>query len=572
MDLSTLRHSCSHVLAEAVKELWPGTRLGIGPSIEDGFYYDFDKAEPFTEADLTHIEEKMREIIGRDEPFVREELPKPDVVALFDRAKERYKVALLGEIPDATVSVYRTGSSFVDLCRGPHLPSTGKIGAFKLLSVAGAYWKGDEKNPMLQRIYGTAFDSREALEKHLVMLEEAKARDHRKLGRELGLFSIEEEWGPGLVFWHPKGAMLRKVIEDFWREEHLKNGYEFVNIPHLGRAALWKTSGHLDFYRDYMYAPMDVEKDKYIVKPMNCPGHILIYKSQTRSYRDLPVRFAELGTVYRYEKSGVLHGLMRVRGFTQDDAHIFCDAARLEEEIVGVLRFTFFMLGAFGFRSYDIYLSTMPEKHVGGDEMWKMATAALENALKKEGRPFAVDPGEGVFYGPKIDIKIKDAIGRTWQCSTIQVDFNLPERFSLEYVAADGSVRPPIMIHRALLGSLERFLGVLIEHYAGAFPVWLAPIQAVIIPISEKNLGYAREVKELLSGARVRACIDARNEKMQKKIRDAEVQKAPYMLIVGQREQDAGTVSVRSKAKGDLGSMGREAFLETIAREVRERA
>lgn len=569
MDLSTLRHSCSHVLAEAVKELWPQTKLGIGPSIEDGFYYDFDKAEPFVDADLARIEEKMREIIARDEPFVREDLPKADAAALFE--KERYKVALLGEIPDATVSVYRTGAQFLDLCRGPHIESTGKIRAFKLLSVAGAYWKGDEKNPMLQRVYGTAFDSREDLERYLKMLEEAKARDHRKLGRELDLFSIEEDWGPGLVFWHPKGAMLRKVIEDFWREEHLRNGYEFVNIPHLGRAELWKRSGHLEFYKDYMYAPMDVEKDKYIVKPMNCPGHILIYKSQTRSYRDLPVRFAELGTVYRYEKSGVLHGLMRVRGFTQDDAHIFCDTERLEEEIVGVLRLTFSMLGAFGFRSYDIYLSTMPEKHVGDDGMWKLATAALENALKKERREFVIDPGEGVFYGPKIDIKIKDAIGRAWQCSTIQVDFNLPERFALEFVSSDGSVKPPIMIHRALLGSLERFLGILIEHYAGAFPVWLAPVQAVIIPISEKNLGYARDFQGLLSGAHIRTNIDARNEKMQKKIRDAEIAKVPYMLVVGQKEQEAMTVSVRSKAKGDLGSMRREAFVETISREAREK-
>ncbi len=568
MDPATLRHSTSHVLAQAVQDLYPGTKLAIGPAIEDGFYYDFDRPEPFTPDDLAKIEVRMREIIARDLKFVRLEMSKGDAVALFTKRGEHYKVELLKEIPDVKVSAYQDGD-FIDLCRGPHIESTGKIGAFKLLSVAGAYWRGDEKNPMLQRIYGTAFETKEELDRYITLLEEAKARDHRKIGKELDLFSIQDEWGPGLVFWHPKGAMLRKTIEDFWRNEHLTHGYEFVYIPHAGKIDLWRKSGHLEFYKDYMYSPMELDQDKYIIKPMNCPGHILIYKSKTRSYRDLPIRFAELGTVYRYEKSGVLHGLMRVRGFTQDDAHIFCDAETLRDEIVGVLRLTFSMLRSFGFRSYDVYLSTMPEKHVGDEAMWKQATAALEGALRGENVEFKIDPGEGVFYGPKIDIKIKDAIGRSWQCSTIQVDFNLPQRFALEYISTDGSAKTPIMIHRALLGSLERFLGVLIEHYAGAFPVWLAPVQVAIIPITERNLEYANDLARSLAERSVRTFVDSRNEKMQKKIRDAETGKIPYMLIVGDKEEAAKTVSVRSKVDGDIGAMTQEKFIEVITEEIR---
>ncbi len=568
-NLETLRHSTSHVLAQAVKELWPEAKLGIGPAIEEGFYYDFDKPTPFVPEDLAKIESKMAEIIKKDYKFERQELKKEAALALFDGMGEKYKVELIKDIPDEKVATYKDGG-FIDLCRGPHVESTGRIKAFKLLSIAGAYWKGSEKNPMLQRIYGTAFESRKDLDEHLKLLEEAKLRDHRKLGRELGLFSIEEEWGPGLVLWHPKGALIRKIIEDFWRDEHLKSGYEFVYTPHIGRMDLWKTSGHLEFYKEYMYSPVEIENQKYMIKPMNCPAHILIYRSKTRSYRDLPIRFAELGTVYRHEKSGVLHGLMRVRGFTQDDAHIFCESLeRLEDEIRGVLKLTLAMLGAFGFSDYDIYVSTMPEKHVGSQDMWKLATAALEGALRAENRKFEIDPGEGVFYGPKIDIKIKDAIGRSWQCSTIQVDFNLPARFSLEYVSKDGSLKTPIMIHRAVFGSLERFLGVLIEHYAGAFPLWLAPVQVLIIPISEKNGSYAMGLAKLLSAGGVRANVDLRNEKMQKKIRDAELDKIPYMLIVGEKEEKEKTVSVRSKSEGDLGAMDAEKFLDRIKEKLR---
>ncbi|MFH1996403.1 MAG: threonine--tRNA ligase, partial [Candidatus Omnitrophota bacterium] len=497
MDLETLRHSTSHVLAAAVKELYKDVKLGIGPAIEDGFYYDFERGEAFAPDDLAKIEQKMRSIIAKDYAFERSTMKTEDAARFFSEAGEKYKVELLKDIPDETVSLYTSGD-FTDLCRGPHIDSTGAIKAFKLLSIAGAYWRGDEKNPMLQRIYGTVFNTAKELDEYLSLVEEAKKRDHRKLGKELGLFSFQEEWGPGLSFWHPKGAMVRKVIEDFWRDQHMKNGYSFVYTPHIGREELWQKSGHRDFYSEYMYSPMDVEKDKYLIKPMNCPGHILIYKSQTRSYRDLPIRFAELGTVYRYEKSGVLHGLMRVRGFTQDDAHIFCTPETLEEEIVGTLDLAFGILGSFGFTEYDMYVSTMPEKHVGDLSLWETSTEALKSALKKKNVRFEIDPGEGVFYGPKIDLKIKDALGRSWQCSTIQVDFNLPDRFEIEYAANDGSMRRPIMIHRALFGSLERFLGVLIEHYAGMFPVWLAPTQAVVIPVSGKALEYAFSVKKKL--------------------------------------------------------------------------
>ncbi len=571
MDLEILRHSTSHVLAHAGKELDPDTRLGIGPAREDGFYYDFDREEPFLPEDLGKIEERMRQIVKRSLKFEKEVLKKKEAIRLFEKMGEDYKVELIKEIPEDSVSIYKNGD-FVDLCRGPHLESTGKVKAFKLLSVAGAYWRGDEKNPMLQRIYGTAFPSEEELAEHLRLLEEAKRCDHRVLGKELDLFSIHEEWGPGLVFWHPKGAILRGVIEDFLKRQHVRNGYQFVYIPHLGKMELWARSGHLEFYKDYMYSPMDIEKAKYIIKPMNCPGHILIYRSKRRSYRELPIRFAEFGTVYRYEKSGVLHGLMRVRGFTQDDAHIFCAPEQLKDEIAGVLGFTFHILKTFGFTEYDIYISTMPEKHIGSDNDWELATGALRGALEKVKVPFQVDPGEGVFYGPKIDIKIKDALGRAWQCSTIQVDFNLTERFELEYVAKDGSLKRPMVIHRALLGSFERFLGVLIEHYAGAFPTWLAPIQVVIIPISEKNLKYADFLKERLLKEDLRVVVNARNEKMQKKIREAEVEKIPYMLVAGDKEARSESISVRSKQKGDQGAMKLDEFITIIKKEVEEKS
>ena len=566
MDLSTLRHSVSHIMAQAVKEIWPDTKLGIGPSIDDGFYYDFDKDKPFAPEDLEKIEKKMNHIIKQNLKFQREELDKKDAVKLFKGLEEKYKVELLEEIPDEKVSVYKQGE-FVDLCRGPHIESTGKVKAFKLLSIAGAYWRGSEKNAMLQRIYGTAFLTKEELDKFLFLQEEAKRRDHRKIGKDLDLFSIQDEMGAGLVFWHPKGALVRKIIEDYWKEEHIKRGYKLVNIPHIGKIDLWKTSGHWEFYREYMYSPMDIDEQKYIIKPMNCPGHILIYKSQLHSYRDMPLKLAELGTVYRYERSGVLHGLMRVRGFTQDDAHVFCTEAQVKEEIAKILDLTFEMLGKFGFKEYDIYVSTMPEKHVGSLSVWKLATDALEGALKsKAGLKYAMDPGEGVFYGPKIDIKIKDALGRSWQCTTIQVDFNLPQAFDVTYIDDNGQKKRPIMIHRAILGSLERFFGVLVEHYAGAFPFWLAPVQAIVIPIKDTVKDYAEGVREKLDKAGIRADIDLHSETLNYKIRDAQNNKIPYMLIVGEKEKEKGVVSVRSRSEGDQGQMDIGEFLKKIAK------
>lgn len=567
MDIQTLRHSASHILADAVKRLFPGTKLGIGPAIQDGFYYDFDTPKPFAEEDLAKIAAEMKKIVKENSRFEREEISKDEAIKFFTDLGEKYKVELLNEMSEDKVTIYRHGK-FVDLCRGPHVKSTGQVKAFKLLSVAGAYWRGTEANPMLQRIYGTAFMSGKELTEHLRLLEEAKKRDHRVLGKELGLFSMQEEWGPGLVFWHPKGAVLRGIIEDFLKKEHIRNGYEYVYIPHVGNMTLWSKSGHLEFYKDYMYSPMVVDKVKYVVKPMNCPGHILIYKSKTRSYRDLPIRFTEFGSVYRYEKSGVLHGLMRVRGFTQDDAHIFCVPEQLKEELTGVLKFTFHVLRTFGFNDYDIYISTMPEKHIGGKNEWELATDALRSALEKANVKFQIDPGEGVFYGPKIDIKIKDALGRAWQCSTIQVDFNLPERFDLEYVSKDGSPKNPMMIHRALLGSLERFMGVLIEHYGGAFPPWLSPIQAVVIPITDNQVNYAKDVYNRLKKEEIRVELDLRAEKMQKKIRNAETQKIPYMIIIGDKEIKSNKIAIRSKTKGDLGTVGVEQFIEKLKDEV----
>jgi threonyl-tRNA synthetase len=566
-DLETLRHSCSHIMAQAVSELFPDVKFAIGPPIADGFYYDFDKKEPFTPQDLERITEKMKEIIEKNYPFIRSEKTREEALKFFRQRSEKYKVELLQEMGDAKVTFYEQGG-FVDLCRGPHVKSTDEVKYFKLLSVAGAYWRGDEKRERLQRIYGTAFFTEEELDRYLYLLEEAKKRDHRKLGVELDLFSMHEGAGAGLIYWHPKGSRIRKVIEDFWEGEHLKNGYDLVDTPHIARIDLWETSGHTNFYREYMYSPMDIEGKDYIIKPMNCPGHILIYKTKVRSYRDLPIRWAELGTVYRYERSGVLHGLLRVRGFTQDDAHIFCRPEQLEDEIVGVIKFVLFMLKTFGFSNYDVALSTRPEKYVGTLESWEKATDALKKALEKVGLAYAVNPGEGVFYGPKIDIKIRDSLGRAWQCSTIQVDFNLPERFDINFIDASGQHRRPIMIHRALLGSLERFFGVLIEHYGGAFPVWLAPVQVTVLTITDSQVEYGRKVYNRLKEKSIRVETNFDNEKIDKKIRNAQLQKIPYMLIVGNREVESETVSVRRRDQKDLGPLKVDKFIENILEEI----
>ena len=569
--LETYRHSASHIMAEAVKELFPDARLAIGPAIEDGFYYDFDVERPFTPEDLEKIEKRMQDIIKRNAPFVREEISKNNAVKLFGAKGEIYKVELISELNDETVSIYRQGN-FIDLCRGPHVPSTGKIKAFKLLSTAGAYWRGSEKNKMLQRIYGTAFLTKEEIELYLKKLEEIKKRDHRRLGKELDLFSINEDAGGGLILWHPKGAVIRKTIEDFWRNEHYKNGYELVYTPHMARLDVWRTSGHWDFYRENMYSPMAIDDVEYEIKPMNCPFHIMIYNSHKRSYRELPIKFAELGTVYRYERSGVLHGLMRVRGFTQDDAHIFCRPEQLEDEILKILDFTLYMLKTFGFSEYDIYLSTRPEKYVGALENWEKATNALRLALESKGLKYEIDPGEGVFYGPKIDLKIKDVLGRAWQCTTIQVDFNLPERFDVTYNGEDNKPHQAIMIHRALMGSLERFFGVLIEHYAGAFPVWLSPVQAVIMTITDSQIEYAKGIAELLKKEGIRAESDFRGEKIGFKIREAQLMKAPYMLIIGDKEVKAGAIAVRTRKGEDLGQIEIDVFLNKIKKEIEEKA
>ena len=566
--LEILRHSAAHVLAEAVQSLYPDVKVAIGPAIEDGFYYDFDVKTPFTPEDLEKIEARMKEIIKADHPFKREDLPKDKALELFREMGEGYKEEIISELDATAVSVYRQ-SGFVDLCRGPHIPSTGWIKAFKLTGTAGAYWRGDEKNKMLQRVYGTAFFSKDELKAYLERIEEAKKRDHRKLGRELDLFSTSENIGSGLVLWHPKGATVRRIIEDFWKSEHAKSDYSVVYTPHVANLELWKTSGHWDFYRENLYSPMDVEGQDYIVKPMNCPFHIQIYKSGLKSYRDLPIRYAELGTVYRYERSGALHGLLRVRGFTQDDAHIFMTPSQLEEEIKGVLKFTLFILNSFGFNDFDIYLSTRPEKYVGDLENWSKAEAALKGALESQGLKYSIDPGEGVFYGPKIDIKIKDVIGRSWQCSTIQVDFNLPERFDVTYRDESGGQSRPIMIHRALMGSLERFFGCLIEHYAGAFPVWLAPVQAVVLTVTERNDEYAGEVYRKLRAEGIRAELDIRNEKLGFKIREAQLQKIPYQLVIGDKETETGQVAPRLRGGATLPVMTVDEFLAVIKAENR---
>ncbi len=564
------RHSASHIMAHAVKELFPGVKFAIGPSIEEGFYYDLESAEHFAPEDLEKIEKKMKEIIKRNNPFVRKEVARDEAIELFRKMDEPYKVELLQEIPDAAVSLYEEGG-FVDLCRGPHLPKTGRVKAFKLLSIAGAYWRGNEKNKMLQRIYGTAFDTKEELKSYLDFLEEVKKRDHRKLGKELDLFSISDDIGPGLILWHPNGAIIRKTIEDFWRDEHVKADYKLLFSPHIARLHLWQESGHWDFYRENMYSPMEIEEIAYELKPMNCPFHIAIYKSMLRSYRNLPLRYAELGTVYRYERSGTLHGLMRVRGFTQDDAHIFCREDQIEEEIVNVLDLTLFVLKTFGFDSYDIYLSTRPEKYVGAVENWESATNALKHALEKKGLPYAVDPGEGVFYGPKIDIKIKDSLNRSWQCSTIQVDFNLPERFDTVYRGTDGKEQRPIMIHRALMGSLERFFGILIEHHAGIFPLWLSPVQVSVLTIAERHEAYAGQVYGELKGVGIRAELNADNEKIGYKIREATMRKVSYLIIIGDKEVEDRTITVRKRNGDNIGPFTTGEFIAIIEEEVKSK-
>jgi threonyl-tRNA synthetase len=555
-------------MAQAVKELWPEVKLGIGPSIEDGFYYDFDKKEPFTDEDLAKIEKKMQEIIKEDKPFIREELSKKEALDLFKKLKEDYKVELIQEIPDEKLSIYKTGQSFIDLCRGPHVESTGKIKAFKLLSVAGAYWHGIETNPMLQRIYGTCFETQKEVDKHLKNLEEAKKRDHRKLGPSLEFFDIyHQEAGAGLVFYHPKGALLRTIIEDYERKEHLRRGYQMVITPHIMQAELWKTSGHYEYYRENMYT-FKIEDKEFVLKPMNCPGHILIYKSKTRSYKDLPIRFFELGTVYRHEKAGVLHGLLRVRGFTQDDAHIFCLPEQLRDEIKAIIDFVFDTMKVFGFGDVGIELSTRPEKYIGTDQDWQQATQGLEQALKEKGLTYDINVGEGAFYGPKIDIKLKDALKRKWQCATIQCDFALPKRFGLTYIDSDGKEKQPIMLHRVILGSLERFIGALLEHYNGELPLWLAPVQVRVIPIKDVIQDYAIKVMKKLQDNLIRAEIDNRNETLDKKIRNAEIEKVPYILVLGEREAKQDAVSVRKKGEGDKGSKRLEEFIKEIEEEI----
>jgi len=557
-------------MAHAVKKLFPDVKLAIGPAIQDGYYYDFDISKTFTPEDLALIEKEMSAIIKKDSPFVRKEMSKKDAVGLFEEMGEIYKVELLNDLTDETVTLYEE-DGFTDLCRGPHLASTGKIAAFKLLSVAGAYWRGNEKNKMLQRIYGTAFNSSKDLRKHLDFLEEVKKRDHRRLGKELDLFSISDEIGSGLVLWHPNGAIIRKTIEDFWRNEHTKADYKLLYSPHIAKLDLWKTSGHLDFYRENMYSPMEIEGVDYELKPMNCPFHLSVYKSSLRSYRSLPIRYAELGTVYRYERSGVLHGLLRVRGFTQDDAHIFCREDQIEEEILRVLDFTLFVLKTFGFDSYDIYLSTRPEKYVGSQENWEISTNALKMALEEKGLKYMVDPGEGVFYGPKIDIKVKDSLGRSWQCSTIQVDFNNPERFDITYRGTDGREHRPIMIHRALMGSLERFFGVLIEHYAGAFPLWLSPVQVSVLTIAERHDAYAEKIVSGLSRQDIRVELDTDSEKIGNKIRKSSIRKIPYSVIIGDNEVEDNKITVRRRNGENIGPFTFDELTSFLLEEINSR-
>lgn len=560
-NLETMRHSASHIMAQAVLRLFPDAKLAIGPAIDTGFYYDFGLPRPLVAEDLVTITEFMKESIKARQRFERREVSRAEAMEVFK--DQPYKLEVIADLPEGEpLSIYQHGE-FIDLCRGPHIEHTGQIraNALALLSVAGAYWRGDEKRPMLQRIYGTLWNTREELEAHLKQLEEMERRDHRRLGRELDLFSLHEEAGAGLVYWHPKGSRIRSTIEEFWRQKHYAGGYDILYTPHIGRSWLWETSGHLENYREGMYSPMDIDGQDYYIKPMNCPFHILIYKTQTRSYRDLPLRWGELGTVYRYERSGVLHGLLRVRGFTQDDAHIFCTPEQIADEILGVLRFSMDMWHSFGFEHITPYLATRPAKAIGEPERWDQATASLRQALESEGLEYKLDEGGGAFYGPKIDLKIKDAIGREWQMTTIQFDFNEPERFDMTYIGADGKNHRPYMVHRALLGSLERFFGVLIEHYAGAFPLWLAPIQAKVIPIADRHQAYAQEVLAALKAAGMRAELDESSERMNYKIRAAQVLKIPYMLVIGDREMEAHEVAVRLRTEQNLGAMPLDAFI-----------
>ena len=582
-ELYRVRHSAAHVMAQAVLEMFPEAKYTIGPPVENGFYYDFDLPRPLTPEDLQAIEKRMRQVIAGRHKFERKVMSAAEARQIFK--EQPYKLELIDGLerggldeygnplavkPD--ISIYQH-DQFVDLCRGPHVEHTGQINpsAIKLMSVAGAYWRGDENNKMLQRIYGTAWKTADELKDYLWKLEEANRRDHRKLGRDLDLFSVNDEVGAGLILWHPKGAKVRRLVEDYWYDQHERSGYDFVYSPHIGKAQLWETSGHLSFFKEDMYAPMDIEGQQYYLKPMNCPFHLQIYKSHTRSYRDLPLRYAEQGTVYRYERGGVLHGLLRVRGFTQDDAHHFCRPDQMPEEIDFVLDFCLNMLRAFGFNDFKAYLSTKPEKAVGEEAHWRDAEAALEASLKRANLPYEIDAGGGVFYGPKIDLKLRDALGREWQLSTIQFDFNLPVRFGLTYVNAEGQPQQPYMVHRALLGSMERFFGVLIEHYAGAFPVWLAPVQAILIPIADRHVDYAHQVAMKLKGSGLRVEVDDRNERMNSKIRDAQMQKIPYMLVVGDKEMEQNGVALRLRSGENPGPMPLESFLEKAGQDIKER-
>lgn len=563
-----VRHTAAHIMAEAVQSLYPEAKVTIGPVIDNGFYYDFEYSRGFTPEDLEKIENKMKEIVNQKKPLTRKKVSRDEAISIFDKDGENYKVEIVNDLPsDEPITIYDQ-DGWYDLCRGPHAPTTGFVRAFKLLSSAGAYWRGDEKNAMLQRIYGTAFWDRKELKSYLANLEEAKKRDHRKLGKELDLFSIQEEIGPGLVLWHPKGSRVRRVIEDFWRDQHEKYGYELLYTPHIASIDLWKTSGHFEFYSENMYPRMPIDSHEYQLKPMNCPFHIMIYKTHIRSYRDLPLRWAEIGTVYRYERSGVLHGLLRVRGFSQDDAHIFCRPDQIEDEVLGVLDLTTLFLKTFGFDDYEIYLSTRPDKFVGKEDVWDKATEALRNALDSKGLKYEVDEGGGAFYGPKIDLKIKDVLGRAWQCSTVQVDFNLPERFDMSFIGEDNTRHQPIMIHRAIFGSMERFFGVLIEHYGGAFPMWLSPVQMRIATIGDEQVEYGEKVYEILKEKGMRVEKDFRNEKLGFKVREAQLEKIPYLLVIGNNEMESGTIAPRKLGGKNLPSLTIDDFLNSIESEL----
>ncbi|MDI6640730.1 MAG: threonine--tRNA ligase [Elusimicrobiota bacterium] len=575
IDLETLRHSASHIMAQAVLELFPDTKLAIGPAIEDGFYYDFDSPHTFTPEDLIKIEQKMKEIVKSNYKFIRKEMSVKEALEFFNSRQEKYKVEILREIlkqnqltySNSIATIYQHGN-FIDLCKGPHIESTGQLNHFKLLSVAGAYWRGEATREQLQRIYGTAFFTKEDLETYLTTLEEAKKRDHRKLGQQLDLFSVHDEVGSGLIHWHPKGALVRKIIEDFWTEQHLKSGYQIVYTPHIASEEIYKVSGHIEKYSDLMYSSMDIEGKPFRVKPMNCPNHIMIYKTKLHSYKEMPVRFAEMGTVYRFEKSGVLHGLLRVRGFTIDDAHIFCRKEQVEDEILSVFNFTIEFLKKFGFKDYRISLSTRPEKFVGEIEKWEIAIQSLKKVLEETGYEYYIDEGGGAFYGPKISIEIKDVLKRSWQCATIQFDFNLPERFNVTYRDTDGKDKQVVMIHRAILGSIERFFGILIEHYAGAFPLWLAPVQTVVMSISDKQKEYAEEIHNKLIRESIRCELDIRNETLNYKIREATLNKVPYIIIVGEKEQQNKNIALRTRTGKDLGRIDLKDFIAKVLEEI----